>query len=249
MSDVSDLMKVEGSDRVNDFFRSVVEDWTPAAARQAAHVLFAPVSLDQDLLLSCETVLSDSELRRADNFLSGDHRNHFIQRRAFRRFCAANALGSPSTSLSQIVFEETEEGRPYLSQAPGLWFSFASCRFGFLGAWSSTHRIGVDVEDQTRTLETTELAQQFFSETEARMIDEAGDAARLRTFFQLWSLKESALKSIGEGLPYGLDAFGFDLSPNLRVSRAPNEYGGPDRFDPHLIDGNTTCAALVTYLN
>jgi 4'-phosphopantetheinyl transferase len=236
------------SDIVNDFFGVVVEDWTPAAARRTARVLFAPVSFDQRVLRSCSVILSAAEVLRADNFLSENDRNHFIQRRAFRRFCAALALGSPGTSLPQIGFEETEEGRPYLSNAPGLWFSFASCRFGFLGAWSSTHRIGVDIEDQTQILETSELAQQFFSEAEARMIDECSDGERSQTFFQLWSLKESALKSIGEGLPFGLDAFGFDLSPSPRVSRAPLEYGGPDLFDPHVIEGNRTCAALVTYL-
>src|SRR5688572_1771885 len=111
------MSMVNDSDRVNGFFQTVVQDWTPSAARPAARVLFAPISLDDDVLRSCSTVLSDAELRRADNFLAEDHKNHFIQRRAFRRFCAGLALGSIGTSMSEIVFEETEEGRPYLSQA------------------------------------------------------------------------------------------------------------------------------------
>ena len=52
-----------------------------------------------------------------------------------------------------------------------------------------------------------------FSDAEAKTVESAGDQARLRTFFQLWCLKEAALKSIGEGLPFGLDAFEFELSP------------------------------------
>ena len=236
------------SDRITDYFRATVQDFTPSSARDEARVLFAPASFDPEVVESFSSILSDAELGKAGTFLTAEHKNRFIQRRAFRRFCAALALGSSESSLSHLVFEETDEGRPYLSRAPKLWFSFSSFRFGFLGAWSFTHGVGVDIEDQTQNLETKEVAEQFFSEEEVKMIDDAAALEPSRSFFRLWSLKESALKSIGEGLPFGLDAFGFELSPDLRVSRAPAEYGGPDRFHPHLIEGNTTCAALVTHL-
>jgi 4'-phosphopantetheinyl transferase len=126
---------------------------------------------------------------------------------------------------------------------PNVRFSFSSCRFGFLGAWSSTHSIGVDLEDQTRNLEAAELAQQFFSQAEVKAVEAVGGLARLRTFCQLWSLKEAALKSIGEGLPFGLDAFEFELTPTLRVVHAPLDYGGPGRFNAQIMQG--LCAALV----
>ena len=123
--------------------------------------------------------------------------------------------------MSEIRLEYTENGRPYLADAPDLWFSFSSCRFGMLGAWSSTHGIGVDIEDHTRELEAGELARQYFSVAEAEAIEGAGGVERLRTFYRFWTLKEAALKSIGEGLPFGLDAFEFELDPRVRVVHAP----------------------------
>jgi 4'-phosphopantetheinyl transferase len=54
------------------------------------------------------------------------------------------------------------------------------------------------------------------------------------------------LKSIGEGLPFGLDAFEFELDPYLRVVHAPPDHGGPEQFDAHVIEGTDGCAALVT---
>jgi len=90
-----------------------------------------------------------------------------------------------------------------------------------------------------------DLAQHFFSEAEAKSVESADDQARLRTFFQLWCLKEAALKSIGEGLPFGLDAFEFELSPEIRVVRAPKDFGGREQFDAHMIEGVDSCAALV----
>jgi 4'-phosphopantetheinyl transferase len=179
--------------------------------------------------------------------MAQDDMAHFIQRRAFRRYCGRFAVGALGP-LSWIDFAEKENGRPYLSNLPNLWFSFSSNRFGFLGAWSPTHAIGVDLEDKTRNVEPGKLAQHFFSEAEAKAVETADGQVRLQTFFQLWCLKEAALKSIGEGLPFGLDAFEFELSPNTRVVQAPNDYGGPKQFDAHLIEETSTgqgCAALV----
>ena len=237
-------MTGDHSDPVTDLFAAGTRDLTPASARHTAHVLYVPVSRDPEVTRRCASVLSDTELQRADRFVAQSDKTLFKQRRAFRRFCGALALGS-SQPLWQIDFEETENGRPYLSDLPDFRFSFSSCRFGFLGAWSSTHGIGVDLEDQTRHLEAVELAHRFFSGAEANAVERVGGLERLRTFFQLWSLKEAALKSIGEGLPFGLDVFEFELDPNVRVVHAPPDHGGPEQFDAHVIEGTDRCAALV----
>ena len=132
-------------------------DMTPTSARPAARVLYLPVARDSEFSSLCASVLSKTELERADRFVAMEDRAKFEQRRALRRYWGAIALGL-SRSLSEITFEETATGRPYLSDATDLWFSFSSCRFGMLGAWSSTHTVGVDIEDPTRALEADELA-------------------------------------------------------------------------------------------
>jgi phosphopantetheine--protein transferase-like protein len=237
--------EAKDSEWVNELLAAGVCDWTPAALRHAVQVLYMPVSRDPEVSRRCAAVLSDTERQRAGRFVTEEGKVHFQQRRAFRRYCGSLAPGSPRP-LSQVGFEETEKGCPYLPDLPDVRFSFSSCRFGFLGAWSSTHGIGIDIEDQTRNLEAAELAQQFFSAAEAKIVKEGSGLARLRTFFQLWSLKEAALKSIGEGLPYGLDAFEFELVPNLRVVQAPCNHGGPERFNAHVIEETNSCAALIT---
>jgi phosphopantetheinyl transferase len=237
-------MRQDDSDWVNDLYAAGARDWTPASARHAAQVLYAPVSPDPEVSERCASVLSDAELQRAERFVTEDGKAQFKQRRAFRRYCGALALGSPRP-LSLIDSEETDNGRPYLSELPDCWFSFSSCRSGLLGAWSSTHPIGVDLVDPTSNLEAAALARRFFAAAEAKAVEEAGDAEQLRTFVQLWCLKEAALKSIGKGLPAGLDAFRFELAPRLRVVHAPVDHGGPERFAAHLIDGSGHCAALV----
>jgi phosphopantetheine--protein transferase-like protein len=237
-------MSEDGSTRINGFFSTSLCDLTPVSARHAACVLYSPISHDPEVTRHCASVLSDIELQRADRFVTEYDKTQFIQRRAFRRYCGAKALGA-SLSLSRVVFKETENRRPYLFNLPNLWFSFSSCRFGFLGAWSPTHGVGVDIEDQTRNMEAIELAHRFFSRGEASAVERASNMERLRTFLQFWCLKEAALKSIGEGLPYGLDAFEFKLGPNLRVVHAPSEHGGLKQFNAHVIEVTGCSAALV----
>jgi len=224
-------------------FSERARDVTPVAARDAACVFYAPFSSDPDAVSRCASILSDAERTRSKRFVTEELKAHFEQRRAFRRYCGALALGSTS-SLSQIIFDETEIGRPYLRDQSDLWFSFSSCRSGFIGAWSATHGLGVDLENQPTEPEVSDLAQMYFTESEARTVTEGGPA-RLRTFLQLWSLKEAALKSIGQGLPFGLDAFKFELNESPRVIEAPGDHGGPERFRAHLFDQADGCAAVV----
>jgi phosphopantetheinyl transferase len=237
-------MSRDCSDRISTLFDACARDLTPSSRRQSARVFYSPVSSDSEVTRICSSVLSNIEMQRADRFATPNLRALFIQRRAFRRFCGARALGA-SKPLSQIHFNETENGRPYLCDLPDFWFSFSSCRFGFAGAWSSTHGIGVDLEDETRDVEAAELAQQFFSAAEARTVEVAGGLKRRQAFFRFWSLKEAALKSIGEGLPFGLDAFEFELEPNPIVVHVPPGYGGPERFGAHMIEGTESRTAIV----
>jgi phosphopantetheinyl transferase len=232
------------SDWIYGVFDDVSRDLTPAPAPKETRVLYVPMQRDIEVSRRCALVLSQTEKQRACRFADEPDRDQFLQRRAFRRYCGTIALGSLKP-LSQIEFEETGNGRPYLPQLPNVWFSFASCRFGFLGAWSSTHGIGVDLEDQTKSFKVIQLARYHFSETEANTVEAASDPVRQQKFFQLWSLKEAALKSIGEGLPYGLDSFQFELDPCLRITHAPFEFGGPKQFTPYWIEGTKNCAALV----
>ena len=213
-------------------------------------VLYVPVSHDPEVIepvrvRSCRRPNS----QRAGRFAQPDTtRCSSIQRRAFRRFCGATCASDRRSPLSEIALRaRSENGRPYLCRFDRISGSaFPPAGSAFLGAWSSTHGVGVDVEDHSRELEAVELARQFFSAAEAGVVAGVGGAERLRTYYRFWSLKEAALKSIGEGLPFGLDAFEFELDPDLRIVHAPPFVGGPNRFTASVIEGTEGCAALVT---
>ena len=233
------------SNQVIDFFSGHARRCTPASASPMVTVLYMAALHDPGFTERCACVLSEAERAKADAFLTAALRARFVQQRAFRRYCGSLATGSPRP-LAQMEFTATVKGRPYLAEQPRCWFSFSSCRHGFLGAWSSTHGIGVDIEDETESVEAERLSQKYFSPAEAKAVEDAGMAGA-RTFLQLWTLKEAALKSIGEGLPFGLDAFRFDLTAGLRVIDAPRANGGAERFRAYAIDVSGSSAALALH--
>ena len=224
-------------------------DLTPAHVQTDVQVLFAPLSNDPDTTSICTSLLSDPERTRADRFITREIKAQFIQRRAFRRYCGARALTSATTNkqipLPEINFSETDKGRPYLSARPDIWFSFSACRLGFLGAFSSTYAVGVDIEDQTKPLDAAALAGRYFTRAEADHVKKFTAEVRTNAFYQFWTLKEAALKSIGEGLGFGLDQFEFELTTDPNLICAPRDKGGKSKFDAHLIGDADITAALV----
>ena len=145
-------MRRDLSNQVIDFFSGHARQCTPASAGPMVTVLFMAALHEPGFTERCACVLSEPERAKAEAFLTADLRARFLQQRAFRRYCGALATGSPRP-LSQIEFTTTVKRRPYLAEQPRCWFSFSSCRHGFLGAWSWKHCIGVDIEDQARSVE------------------------------------------------------------------------------------------------
>lgn len=229
---------------VSECFSAGAQDCTPAQAESTAIVQFLPASRDPELLLRCASVLSGDERQQAERLITQDLKERFWLRRAFRRYCGARALGG-TTPLVSVHFASTGKGRPCLPASPECWFSFSACRLGVLGAWSWSHDVGVDIEDPIGTDEAQELARHYFAPTEVDAIQAARGSDRADTFLRLWTLKEAALKSIGEGLPFGLDAFECALSPSPHMVRAPSSHGGTASFQVFQLENVQGCASLV----
>lgn len=85
--------------------------------------------------------------------------------------------------------------------------------------------IGVDVEDRDRRGRLLDVAERFFSPSEAATLRRLPENEQLDRFFLYWTLKESYIKARGMGLAIPLAQFSFDIGPSITV-----------RFDPRLGD-------------
>ena len=226
------------------FFEASVQELRPTDLGSHISILFMPAQHGGPPADFFGSVLSSAELSRAERFKAIADKVGFLQRRAFRRFCGAIALGV-SRPLSQVDFATMGKGRPYLPALPRTWFSFSSCRNGYLAAWSSSSAIGVDIEHPEQAVLPDDMASFHFAPNESDTVRNAEVDERKRLFLRLWTLKEAGLKSVGEGMPYGLKTFQFETVPSVRVSFAPADYGSPDNFDARLLEIAGCCAALV----
>ena len=107
----------------------------------------------------------------------------------------------PGADLTQIRFGEN--GKPYL---PGSSTQF---NLSHAGDWALCAvggvRLGCDIE-QMKSCHMS-VAHRFFCAEETRMLEEAQGEAEQDLFFRLWTIKESYLKAVGEGLSKPLNSF------------------------------------------
>jgi 4'-phosphopantetheinyl transferase len=234
----------------NDALRTLLDArvvaWKPVRELADVEVRFMPVVNDPGVSGLCHDFLAPDEQARAGRFARAADRDEFVQRRVFQRLCGAEALGG-SRSLFDIRFAHDDPGRPLLDDCPQTWFGFASCARGVLGAWSGRAAVGVDIElpGAWAASEAAALAADHFTDRERRLVSAAAGADQVRRFYRYWCLKEAALKSVGAGLPFGMDRFEFDLSGEARLVAAPRSCGGREAFQVHERNISTMYAAVV----
>lgn len=233
-------------EKIRLFFDRSIKLTKPEVFGRNVTAAYMPFSGDAGIHKQCSKVLSRTELARADCFTTQLEKTRFVQRRAFQRYCAATALATEKP-LSTLDFIQSQIGKPVLAGDATKSFSFSSCKSGMMAAWSGFGTVGIDVEDRTRNLQPVRLAKMFFSISEARTIEEIEINERKLTFLKFWCLKEAALKSIGKGLPFGLDKFQFSLTRGLQITSAPVEFGGPSRFLAGTVDIAPGCASIVLH--
>jgi len=109
------------------------------------------------------------------------------------------------------VIARTGRGKPYAPALAGLDFNLSHARDHALIAVARGQPLGVDLERIDRKLDAHDLAQRFFSRSEAKALDALPETQRAIAFLRLWTCKEAVLKALGAGISFGLDRVAFDL--------------------------------------
>lgn len=97
-----------------------------------------------------------------------------------------------------------EWGKPFLKNRRDVYFSISHCSGG-VSVSVSPSRTGIDIE-RIRPF-SLPAAKRVFSQEELREILDSDSPER--SFFRLWTLKESYSKAIGTGLSYPLKGLHF----------------------------------------
>lgn len=171
-------------------------------------------------------LLSSAERTRAARFVFDRDRVAFVAAHALlRRMLSEHAGGRPDA----WTFVENAFGKPALDPPHhGLGFNLTHTR-DVVACAVCRGVVGLDVEGIRPETQTVEIARRFFSGLEMASLDACAEGDRPARFTELWALKESYVKAVGQGLSHALDTFSFALDTPGAILFTPPP-GDPARW-------------------
>ena len=113
-------------------------------------------------------------------------------------------------SDNRYDFATNAYGKPYLPNAKNIKFNLSHSEDWVVCAVDE-NQIGIDIEKENSI--NLQIAHQFFTKEECDYIFSLKDD-QLSRFFEIWTLKESYIKAVGQGLSIPLNSFSIIMDPH-----------------------------------
>lgn len=195
---------------------------------------------------TCWAVLSKDEKQRASRFRTGQLKRRFVLCRGQLRLLLGDYL---SVSPASIEFDLGKYGKPHLAGCipnRGLVFSLSHSSDTGIFAMSFDRAVGVDVEVWRKINHLKRLVNRCFASSEQSYFLSLGQPERIRTFYRIWTAKESFVKAVGKGISLGLDRCAFRITDTLHFSMIPEEFGDPVEWRLNEINMEGRISAALT---
>ena len=179
----------------------------PELHENAVHVWVAPIpAMPAPELWE---VLSQDERDRASRFKFEEYRSRYVRARAVLRQILGSYL---ETAPAELQFIYPEDGKPSLKQGAAKRLKFNLSHSGDLALIGiSNFEVGVDIEFIRPLAEQWQIAQLFFTQSEAEELEKYPEEVRSEAFYRCWTRKEALLKGWGCGITKNLKAFRVSL--------------------------------------
>ncbi|MCR5503377.1 MAG: 4'-phosphopantetheinyl transferase superfamily protein [Lachnospiraceae bacterium] len=139
-------------------------------------------------LLSPDRIEKTGKLRGKKDRL----RSYFAELLLLYGLCSEGILKN-----TPLVFGYSSFKKPYLPEYPGVFFNLSHSG-DYVALALSSFEVGIDIEHMRE--HTDRIAQRFYSPEENEYLSSLPEKERKREFIRLWTMKESYLKALGEGL-------------------------------------------------
>lgn len=190
-------------------------------------------------------MLSPDERERAGRYYAAKHSNQFVVCRAALRWILGRYLGLEARALD---FRYGPQGKPFLRAPWGNQIRFNLSHSGnwALCAVAQDNDMGVDIECM-RPADYEDLGKNILSSAEMDALRRLPAQSMARSFFTLWTRKESYVKAIGSGLSFPLHAVEFARpADGERNSASVLVRGEPTLWRVHDVDvADGYCASLA----
>lgn len=148
------------------------------------------IELESDLY----QLLNSIEIKKAKRFYKEIDRNRFITYRSILKL----VLGAyTKLDVKNIYLDYDFNKKPYLASHPWLFFNISHSE-NFAAIAISRKKVGIDIEYLSEDFKFTNLLPDIFDDNERLIIQNAADIKK--TFYTLWTRKESFVKALGKGI-------------------------------------------------
>lgn len=165
-------------------------------------------------------MLSKDELDKIGNFLLEKDRLVCLVSRVLVRLVLSWYF--PRTCPSTWRFSKKKHGKPYLNcdQFPGLEFNLTHSGDIVLCAFTRSGAVGIDLETARLMKNVDDVVNRFFAAEEKVFFKTLEDLEKQAFFFRLWTIKESYVKAIGDGMQIPFDGFSIQMDSVAKGSVA-----------------------------
>ncbi|WP_372476019.1 4'-phosphopantetheinyl transferase superfamily protein [Bacillus mycoides] len=145
-------------------------------------------------------------------------------------------------SNEEIRFIYNEYGKPFVENFSDFHFNISHS-----GEWvvcgTANSNVGIDIE-KVSEIEALKLANEFFSDEEFYDISSMNSDEQINYFYDIWTLKESYIKTIGKGLYIQLNSFSIKKESRTLISykNIPKDF----YFRQYSIEPNYKISACAT---
>lgn len=160
------------------------------------HIWALNLQEEERILSLFKEALSKEELDRVSFFEFEAKKKSYVFSQGGLRFLLSKYTKVPP---QEIHIGRSRKGKPYVVEDRGIYFNITNSANLVLIAFTLVGELGVDIEKVRSLPDLDELIESNFFEEEQRYICSDPDRKATR-FFRLWTVKESYLKAIGEGM-------------------------------------------------
>lgn len=150
-------------------------------------------------------IVSYGRREQSKNFIFEKDAKRSLVGELIIRYLVIKKLGIKN---KKIFLKKNKYGKPYIGNFSDYSFNISHSGDYVVCGWSKDE-IGIDIEFVSEI--DLDIAKRFFTKNEYKYLCNKDKSVQNRSFFDLWTLKESYIKYKGKGLSIPLDSFEFRI--------------------------------------
>ncbi|MEB9613531.1 4'-phosphopantetheinyl transferase superfamily protein [Bacillus cereus] len=196
-------------------------------------------NINKEKLYTLLASVSDEKRERISRFYKSEDALRTLLGDILARYIICKKL---TIKNHEIKFRINKYGKPFIINFDHTHFNISHSGDWIVGC-CGTSSMGIDIE-RIEAIDIN-IAKQFFSSKEYNTLQLKSPLKQECFFYELWTLKESYIKAIGQGLSIPLDSFTINFDEN-RIDNLNSSNSNTYYFKQYDIDKTYKMALCAT---